>query len=91
MKSGVAIFVSLDYPTGVMKLFSVITAVIALGLCSCERHEWESETPKSSDTINLFPAHGEQGGQDDDAEHKKDDDDAKPKGGEEKKDADSGE
>ena len=41
-----------------MKFFSVLTAMIALGLCSCERHEWESETPKSSDTINLFK-HGE--------------------------------
>lgn len=37
-----------------MKCFSVLLSVIALGLCSCERHEWESETPKSSDTINLF-------------------------------------
>jgi hypothetical protein len=41
-----------------MKVFSVLTAMIALGLGSCERHEWESETPKSSDTINLFK-HGE--------------------------------
>ena len=70
-----------------MKFFSVVTAVIALVLCSCERHEWESETPKSSDTINLFK-HGEHK---DDAEHKEDGDHAKPEGGEEKKDADSGE
>ena len=41
-----------------MKFFSVLMVMIALGLCSCERHEWESETPKSSDTINLFK-HGE--------------------------------
>ena len=58
MKSGVAISTSLDYRTVAMKLFSVLTAMLALGLCSCERHEWESETPKSSDTINLFK-HGE--------------------------------
>ncbi|MDB4708518.1 hypothetical protein OAF57_11080, partial [Akkermansiaceae bacterium] len=51
VKSGVAISVSLDYPTSVMKVLSVLIAMIALGLCSCERHEWESETPKSSDTI----------------------------------------
>jgi len=58
VKSRVAISVSLDYRTCVMKVFSVLLAIIALGLCSCERHEWESETPKSSDTINLFK-HGE--------------------------------
>jgi hypothetical protein len=58
VKSGVAISTSLDYRTAAMKLFSVLTAMLALGLCSCERHEWESETPKSSDTINLFK-HGE--------------------------------
>jgi hypothetical protein len=57
-KSGVAISTSLDHPTSAMKVFSVLTAMIALGLGSCERHEWESETPKSSDTINLFK-HGE--------------------------------
>ena len=57
-KSGVAISTSLDYRTSAMKVFSVLTAMIALGLGSCERHEWESETPKSSDTINLFK-HGE--------------------------------
>ena len=32
----------------------VLLAVIGLGLSSCERHEWESDEPKSSDTINLF-------------------------------------
>ncbi len=37
-----------------MKQFTVLLAVISLGLCSCERHEWESDPPKSSDTINLF-------------------------------------
>lgn len=40
-----------------MKQFSVLLAVIGLGLCSCERHEWHTdpdEKPKSSDTINLF-------------------------------------
>jgi hypothetical protein len=58
VKSGVAISTSLDYRTSAMKVFSVLIAMIALGLCSCERHEWESETPKSSDTINLFK-HGE--------------------------------
>jgi hypothetical protein len=58
VKSRVAISVSLDYRICVMKVFSVLTVMIALGLCSCERHEWESETPKSSDTINLFK-HGE--------------------------------
>jgi hypothetical protein len=88
VKSGVAIFISLDYPTGVMKLFSVLTALVALGLCSCERHEWESDPPKSSDTINLFPAHGEHG---DDSEHKKEGGHSKPEGGNGKKDADSGE
>lgn len=37
-----------------MKKFTVLLAVIGLGLCSCERHEWESDPPKSSDTNNLF-------------------------------------
>ena len=37
-----------------MKQFTVLLAVIGLGLCSCERHEWESDPAKSSDTINLF-------------------------------------
>jgi hypothetical protein len=71
-----------------MKLFPVLTALVALGLCSCERHEWESDPPKSSDTINLFPAHGEDG---DDAEHENEGGHSKPEGGNEKKDADSGE
>lgn len=74
----------LAYFTGVMKLFSVLLSVIGFGLCSCERHEWESETPKSSDTINLFKHeeghdtkgehHGEEGGKD----HAKDGEHAKP-------------
>jgi len=42
------------YPAGVMKQFTLLLAVIGLGLCSCERHEWESDPAKSSDTINLF-------------------------------------
>ncbi len=37
-----------------MKKITVLLAAIALGLCSCERHEWESDPPKSSDTVNLF-------------------------------------
>lgn len=38
-----------------MKFFSALSVVISLLLCSCERHEWETEgNPKSSDTINLF-------------------------------------
>ena len=37
-----------------MKQLTVLFAVIGLGLCSCERHEWQSDPPKSSDTINLF-------------------------------------
>ena len=41
-----------------MKILSILIALIALSLCSCERHEWESKEPKSSDTINLFQ-HGE--------------------------------
>ena len=53
-QTGVAFFGWLAYPDRVMKLFSVLLSVIGFGLCSCERHEWESETPKSSDTINLF-------------------------------------
>jgi hypothetical protein len=41
-----------------MKILSILIAMIALSLCSCERHEWESKEPKSSDTINIFQ-HGE--------------------------------
>ena len=37
-----------------MKQFTVLLAAVGFCLCSCERHEWESETPKSSDTINRF-------------------------------------
>ena len=66
-----------------MKFFSVLIAMIALGLCSCERHEWESETPKSSDTINLFK-HGEG---DKHSEDKKDGEHTKSEGDEEKKPA----
>ncbi len=85
MKSGVAISTSLDYRTSAMKVFSVLTAMIALGLGSCERHEWESETPKSSDTINLFK-HGEA---DKHSEDKKDGEHTKSEGDEEKKPADA--
>ena len=68
-----------------MKLFSVLLSVIGFGLCSCERHEWESETPKSSDTINLFlheehGAEGEHHEKDGDKSHAKDGDHAKPEG-----------
>jgi hypothetical protein len=87
VKSGVAISVNLDYRPSVMKIFSVLNATIALGLCSCERHEWESETPKSSDTINLFK-HGEG---DEHSEDKKDGEHTKSEGEEEKKAADSDE
>lgn len=90
LKSGVAISISVDYPEVVMKIFSVLTAMIALGLCSCERHEWESETPKSSDTINLFK-HGEHGKEDKDVKHKKEGEHVDLEGVEEKKAADSGE
>ena len=85
MKSGVAISTSLDYRTSAMKVFSVLLAMIALGLGSCERHEWESETPKSSDTINLFK-HGEA---DKHSEDKKDGEHTKSEGDEEKKPADA--
>jgi hypothetical protein len=61
-----------DYQTGAMKQFTVLLAVIGLGLCSCERHEWESETPKSSDTINLFK-HDDHSGEHKKDEHKADD------------------
>jgi hypothetical protein len=87
VKSGVAISVSLDYPTSVMKVLSVLIAMIALGLCSCERHEWESETPKSSDTINLFK-HSEA---DKHSAEKKDGGHTKSEGEEEKESADSNE
>lgn len=44
-----------------MKQLAVLASVIGLGLCSCERHTWESDDPQSSDTINLFKHedHGE--------------------------------
>ena len=70
-----------------MKVLSVLIAMIALGLCSCERHEWESETPKSSDTINLFK-HGEA---DKHSAEKKDGGHTKSEGEEEKELADSNE
>lgn len=89
-KSRVAICARLDYQTGVMKLFPVFTALVVFGLCSCERHEWESETPKSSDTINLFK-HGEHGAEHDENHPGKEGEHAKPEGENEKEDADSGE
>lgn len=46
--------VPLAYSAVEMKKFSVLFAVIGFCVCSCERHEWESDPPKSSDTINLF-------------------------------------
>ena len=70
-----------------MKVLSVLIVMIALGLCSCERHEWESETSKSSDTINLFK-HGEA---DKHSAEKKDGGHTKSEGEEEKKPADSNE
>ncbi|MDB4371723.1 hypothetical protein N9Z69_00970 [bacterium] len=70
-----------------MKVLSVLIAMIALGLCSCERHEWESEPPKSSDTINLFK-HGEA---DKHSAEKKDGGHTKSEGEEEKESADSNE
>ena len=73
-----------------MKLLTVFTALVVLGLCSCERHEWESETPKSSDTINLFK-HDEHGAEHGENHTEKEGAHAKPEGENEKKDADSGE
>ena len=53
-----------------MKQFTVLLGVIGLGLSSCERHEWESEEPKSSDTINLFK-HEDHSGEHKGVEHAK--------------------
>lgn len=73
----------LAYSAVEMKKFSVLFAVIGFCVCSCERHEWESDPPKSSDTINLFK-HEE--GHEKDGDHKDGDKDAaKPEEG--KKDA----
>ena len=51
-----------------MKQFSVLLGVLGLFLSSCERHEWESDEPKSSDTINLFK-HEDHSGHDKDGEN----------------------
>lgn len=59
-----------------MKQLAVLASVIGLGLCSCERHTWKSDKPQSSDTINLFPTHG------DHAEHKGDHPETEHKEGE---------
>tara|TARA_B100000963_G_C22143436_1_gene458541 strand:+ start:111 stop:347 length:237 start_codon:yes stop_codon:yes gene_type:complete len=75
----------LDYRIPAMKFFSVLLAMIALGLWSCERHEWESKDPKSSDTINLFK-HGEGHKH---SQDKKDGEHTKSEGDEEKKSADA--
>ena len=57
-----------------MKKFFVLFALIGFGLSSCERHTWETKKedggPKATDTINLFPAHGE--GHENGTEHAKD-------------------
>lgn len=70
-----------------MKQFSVLLAVIGVCLCSCERHEWESESPKSSDTINLFK-HGEPSKE---GEHKEGEDHAKPESEKKEGEAPAGE
>ena len=39
-----------------MKIFAFVSALVVLGLSSCERHEWESK-PGKPGTNELFPAH----------------------------------
>lgn len=65
LRTKVAFSHRLPYPAGAMKHLFVLLAVISLGLSSCERHEWESNPPKDTDTNRLFK---HEGGDD----HKKD-------------------